>query len=134
MLHANALRRSDFPADGVPEGATVVTKVETGPNGGWRASEIISLDISTGTNPGQRARTHVKVQATGDFEPAEVKWYNGLRGFGFLTRGPDTEDIFVHAETLKACEIPDLEPGESVLVRFGPGPKGLMAVELKPVY
>jgi CspA family cold shock protein len=40
-------------------------------------------------------------------------------------------DIFVHMETLRRFGIPELLPGQSVLVRFGPGPKGLMAAELR---
>ena len=54
------------------------------------------------------------------------------RGFGFLTRGEGTEDIFVHMETLRRYGITELRPGQSVLVRFAPGPKGLMASEVHP--
>jgi CspA family cold shock protein len=55
-----------------------------------------------------------------------------LRGFGFLTRGKGTPDIFVHMETLRRFALTELQPGQSVLVRFGPGPKGLMAAEVRP--
>jgi CspA family cold shock protein len=55
-----------------------------------------------------------------------------LRGFGFLTRGEGTPDIFVHMETLRRYGLTELRPGQIVLVRYGPGPKGLMAAEVKP--
>ena len=78
------------------------------------------------------ARTHVTVTPTSGLERAQVKWFNRLRGFGFLTRGEGTPDIFVHMETLRRFGMTELRPGQIVLVRFGPGPKGLMAAEVRP--
>ena len=62
-----------------------------------------------------------------------MKWFNRVRGFGFLTRGQGTEDIFVHMETLRKFGLAELKPGDSLLVRFGPGSKGLMAAEVRPL-
>jgi CspA family cold shock protein len=55
-----------------------------------------------------------------------------LRGFGFLTCGEGTPDIFVHMETLRRFGMTELRPGQYVLVRFGPGSKGMMAAEIQP--
>jgi len=49
-----------------------------------------------------------------------------------LTRGEGTEDIFVHMETLRRFGFTELRPGQMVQVRWGRGPGGLMAAELRP--
>ena len=89
---------------------------------------------STAVHPAQMPppRTHVTVTATSGLERAQVKWFNRLRGFGFLTRGEGTPDIFVHMETLRRFGLTELRPGQFVLVRYGPGSKGLMAAEVRP--
>jgi len=35
-------------------------------------------------------------------------------------------------ETLRRFGLAELRPGQFVLVRYGPGPKGLMAAEVRP--
>ena len=74
----------------------------------------------------------MQVTPSSGLERAIVKWFNRTKGFGFLTRGEGTEDIFVHMETLRRYGITELRPGQSVLVRFGDGDKGLMAAEIHP--
>ena len=44
----------------------------------------------------------------------------------------DEPDIFVHMETLRQFGMSELRPGQVVLVRYGEGPKGLMAAEIRP--
>jgi CspA family cold shock protein len=131
LLHVTCLRRDGFHA--AYEGARVVVEVLQRPRG-LQAFRVLSMDESTAIHPAQMPppRTHVTVTATGGFERAQVKWFNRLRGFGFLTRGEGTPDIFVHMETLRRFGIAELRPGQFVFVRFGPGPKGLMATEVRP--
>ncbi len=61
-----------------------------------------------------------------------VKWFNRVRGFGFLTRGEGTPDVFCHMETLRRFGFTELRPGQIVQVRWGMGSKGCMAAELRP--
>ena len=131
LLHVTCLRRDGFQA--AYEGARVVVEVLQRARG-LQAFRIVSMDESTAIHPAQLPppRTHVSVTPTSGLERAQVKWFNRLRGFGFLTRGEGTPDIFVHMETLRRYGIAELRPGQFVLVRFGPGPKGLMAAEVRP--
>jgi CspA family cold shock protein len=131
LLHVTCLRRDGFQT--AYEGARVVVEVLPRPKG-LQAFRVLSMDESTAIHPAQMPppRTHVTVAPTSGLERAQVKWFNRLRGFGFLTRGEGTPDIFVHMETLRRFGLTELRPGQFVLVRFGPGPKGLMAAEVRP--
>ena len=131
LLHVTCLRRDGHQV--AYEGARVVVEVLQRARG-LQAFRIISMDESTAVHPAQMPppRTHVTVTPTSGFERAQVKWFNRLRGFGFLTRGEGTPDIFVHMETLRRFGLAELRPGQFLLVRFGPGPKGLMAAEVRP--
>jgi len=130
LLHVTCLRRDGFQT--AYEGARVVCEVLQRPKG-LQAFRVLSMDESTAVHPSQvPPRTHVSVTPTSGLERAQVKWFNRLRGFGFLTRGEGTPDIFVHMETLRRYGLTELRPGQTVLVRYGPGPKGLMAAEVRP--
>jgi CspA family cold shock protein len=131
LLHVTCLRRDGYQT--AYEGARVVCEALVRPKG-MQALRILSMDESTAVHPAQLppARTHVTVAPTSGLERAIVKWFNRLRGFGFLTRGEGTPDIFVHMETLRRYGMTELRPGQTVLVRFGPGPKGMMATEVRP--
>jgi cold shock protein len=131
LLHVTCLRRDGFQV--AYEGARVVVEVLQRPRG-LQAFRVVSMDESTAVHPAQMPppRTHVTVTPTSGLERVQVKWFNRLRGFGFLTRGEGTPDIFVHMETLRRFGLAELRPGQFVLVRFGPGPKGLMAAEVHP--
>lgn len=130
LLHVTCLRRDGYQT--ALEGARIVCEALQRPKG-LQAFRIISMDESTAVHaPTPPARTHVVVAPTSGLERAQVKWFNRVRGFGFLTRGEGTPDIFVHMETLRRFGLAELRPGQTVLVRFGPGPKGLMAAEVRP--
>ncbi|QFT32432.1 Cold shock-like protein CspD [Labrenzia sp. THAF82] len=132
LLHVTCLRRDGYQT--AYEGARVVCEVLDRPRG-LQAFRILSMDETSATHPSQLppSRTHVQVVPEGGFEKATVKWFNRVKGFGFLTQGEGSEDIFIHMETLRRFGITELRPGQDVLVRFGTGPKGRMAAEIRPM-
>ena len=132
LLHVTVLRRDGFAH--ALEGARIVCEAHRRAKG-LQVFRILSMDDSTAVqpSPAPAGRTHVEVTPTSGFEIAIVKWFNRVRGFGFLTRGEGTEDIFVHMETLRRFGILELAPGQSVLVRYGKGSKGVMAAEVRPL-
>jgi CspA family cold shock protein len=131
LIHVTVLRRDGF--SGLREGARVVAEAQRRERG-LQVLKVLSVaEPEPGFARPPPARTRVQANAVGGFEIVIVKWFNRARGFGFLTRGEGTEDIFVHMETLRRFGFLDPKPGDSMLARFGPGPKGLMAAEVRPL-
>src|SRR5262245_63969689 len=84
LLHVSVLRRDGYQA--AFEGARVVVEAIERPKG-MQVFRLLSMDESTAIHPAQMppARTHVQVVPTGGFERTTVKWFNRLRGFGFVS-------------------------------------------------
>ncbi|MGF1606653.1 MAG: cold-shock protein [Rhodothalassiaceae bacterium] len=130
LLHFSVLR--EVGRRSVPEGTSVLCEAVERERG-RQATKIVQLDLSTALETDvepHRQRNGRAVSANGQFVDASVKWFNRLRGYGFVSRGEGTQDIFVHMETLRRAGIEDIIPGQPVKVRIGEGERGPMVVQI----
>ncbi|MFI5251873.1 MAG: cold-shock protein [Bacteroidota bacterium] len=65
-------------------------------------------------------------------EKGTVKWFNGAKGFGFISR-KDGEDVFVHFKAIVGDGYKNLNEGDSVEFEIERGPKGLQATNVSKV-
>lgn len=137
LIHFSVLR--EVGRKTLPEGATI-TCIAIARERGRQAKRIIELDLSTATGPdpegvAQRASTRVNplelVDAAGGLEHVTVKWFNRLKGYGFVCRMGSSEDIFVHMETVRRSGLGELIPGQPLSARVAAGAKGPLAVVIE---
>jgi CspA family cold shock protein len=138
LLHFSVLR--EHGRRSVPEGA-IIECVPVRLERGLQAKRVLSIDLSTALPhqprssipPSERADRKSLADAAGEFEPVEVKWFNRVRGYGFVKRPDESggEDVFVHMETVRNARLPELQPGQQLKARIAPSAKGLTAIELQ---
>ena len=103
------------------EGTVVRMSVERGKKGLYATQvEIISI-------PGQI------VPEVEGLRLATVKWFNRLKGFGFVICEGEKRDIMIHAEECRAGGIDpaSINPNDQLLVLPAKGPKGLRAEHVR---
>jgi cold shock protein len=120
----------------VPPGATLEVRAGPGPKGA-QVTEILSVDASTASleqprrpRPERPAYGPAAERATAE-QIGTVKWFNAMKGFGFV--GPDRggKDIFVHASALERSGLMGLAEGQRVAVDVADGQKGPEAVNVR---
>ena len=138
LIHFSLLR--DLGRRSVPEGATIAC-LAARRDRGLQARRIVSLDLSSAIGPdpdivarrtADRVDPAALVELAGPPVAARVKWFNRLKGYGFLVRDDRDGDIFVHMETVRRGGFEDLEPEQPLSIRIADGRKGPLAVVVLP--
>ena len=129
LLHVNALR--NFGQNSVCDRAGIVVSVQQTQRG-LQAVEVFEVtppadeDGQEGNPLGEDPQLHSDLP----LEPARVKWFDKVKGFGFASVFGRPEDVFVHMEVLRKSGFAELQPGEAVGLRIAEGERGRMAVAI----
>jgi len=122
----------------LPSGTTVVVQVGPGQKGP-EVNEILRVDTSTAAPESVQRGPQVPRASTGRSRQAgapdtlgTVKWYDGVKGFGFVAVEGEHKDLFIHVSALERAGLGGLEPGQGVRVAIVEGRKGreVGAIEL----
>ena len=65
-------------------------------------------------------------------EKGTVKWFNGSKGFGFISR-EEGDDVFVHFNAIAGDGYKSLDEGDAVEFEVESTPKGYQAVNVSKV-
>ena len=129
LLHGNVLRIFGFTS--VAEGAEMVLRVQATQRG-RQAVEVVDIVPSSEVAEGEAATVGPgEGLAAGPLEPARVKWFDRVKGFGFVNIYGRSEDVFLHMETLRQYGYGEVAAGDVLAVRVTAGPRGPMVYEVR---
>ncbi len=153
FLHVRQVEAAGHSA--LESGTTLVIKVGTGQKGP-QVQEIVSVDTSTaepepprGARPARPPRAGGPGQSGGGFGrpaggpsprpvsgppevPATVKWFDSVKGYGFVSVEGESKDLFLHISVVERAGLGQLDQGQAVRVAIVEGRKGaeVGAIEL----
>jgi cold shock protein len=134
FLHAKVLR-GYRGLESIPAGATIRIVLDDGPRG-RQVLRVLDVDVSTSTAPtsrpvhiGPQQRSKHDLSSTTEIT-GKVKWFDDVRGFGFVAGDDFGRDVFVHCSILSRTGVSHLVGGQAVTMRVLETAKGREAVEI----
>ncbi|MBB3019758.1 CspA family cold shock protein [Microvirga lupini] len=152
FLHVRQVEAAGYSA--LESGTTLVIKVGSGQKGP-QVQEIVSVDTSTaepepprGARPPRPPRAGGPGQSGGFSRPsggpsarpvsgppevpATVKWFDPVKGYGFVSVEGESKDLFLHISVVERAGLGQLDQGQAVRVAIVEGRKGpeVGAIEL----
>jgi CspA family cold shock protein len=132
LLHINVLR--NYGQNSVSDGAEIEVLTQQ-TSRGLQAIEVLAITAQTTSgDTGMEELNDVTADeiAALPLEPARVKWFDKVRGFGFANVFGRDPDVFLHVEVLRRSGFAEVSPGEALAVRIVEGRRGQMAVQIAP--
>lgn len=127
MLHISAVREYGVEP---PREGDLITCSAVRREKGLQATKILDFQQED-TEPAPLGED----EDIGDYQRGYVKWFNRVRGYGFLCpENPDNAehgDVFMHAEVLAEAGLKRLETDDVVLYQATSGPKGQTATKVR---
>lgn len=137
FLHIRPVEAAGYSA--LDPGTTLTVRVGQGQKGA-QVTEVLNVDTSTaqpdqrGPRPGgprgggfdrgaPRAPSE-PVSLDGPEAVATVKWYDAIKGFGFVSVEGEPKDLFVHRTALERAGLRQLAEGQQVRITIIEGRKG----------
>jgi CspA family cold shock protein len=128
FVHISAVEQAGLTdlADGQPLEFTLVDR-------GGRISAT-NIRIEGEPMPVERAERGPQRQLTGEKAQGTVKFFNAMKGFGFIQRDDGQPDAFVHISAVERAGLPTLNEGDRLSFELEVDRRGKhAAVNLQPI-
>lgn len=144
FLHINALQSAGY--ESVPPGSKMKVQISQGQKGA-QVARVLEVDTSTasdsppprrqfdgggggGGGGGARPPRRMPDPSTAVEVAGKVKWFDEVKGFGFVASNDGGKDIFIHISILRPAGIQHLPDGQAVKMRVVDTPKGREAISI----